>query len=220
MIDGGYEHLVILPSVSMADGGHAAASLYNQLWRASQPARIPRVPALPAAAGGAQGRPARRPAAPVPPLIRAASGRRLDLRRTGVGSDFNTAGDLPVLLPMNRLDARYARHFMGKGLNTRLNTTPRPSSPAPCASFCTCCGRRHVALVYPRIGDLRRLTAEAALVAAVALTSSVSGSTRRSPASRRAALIVANYISWLDIYVLNAARPMAFVSKSGSATGH
>ncbi|MBP8277987.1 MAG: 1-acyl-sn-glycerol-3-phosphate acyltransferase, partial [Propionivibrio sp.] len=27
-------------------------------------------------------------------------------------------------------------------------------------------------------------------------------------------LIVANHISWLDIFVLNAARPMAFVSKS------
>jgi putative hemolysin len=27
--------------------------------------------------------------------------------------DFNTA-DLPVLLPMSRLDTRYARHFLGK----------------------------------------------------------------------------------------------------------
>ena len=30
----------------------------------------------------------------------------------------------------------------------------------------------------------------------------------------RGSLIVANHISWLDIFVLNAARPMAFVSKS------
>ena len=27
--------------------------------------------------------------------------------------DFNTA-DLPVLLPVSRLDARYAKHFMGR----------------------------------------------------------------------------------------------------------
>ena len=30
----------------------------------------------------------------------------------------------------------------------------------------------------------------------------------------RGSLVVANHISWLDIFVLNAARPMAFVSKS------
>lgn len=44
-------------------------------------------------------------------------------------------------------------------------------------------------------------------ILAIRLDAGISGAARGS-------LIVANHISWLDIFVLNAARPMAFVSKS------
>jgi putative hemolysin len=114
MVEGGYEHLVGCASVSMADGGHAAASLYNQLGEHMSPLEyrvFPRCP-LPLAALNGDLPDAQRP--PMPPLIKG-------YLRAGAwicgapawDPDFNTA-DLPVLLPMNRLDARYARHFMGK----------------------------------------------------------------------------------------------------------
>lgn len=70
-----------------------------------------------------------------------------------------------------------------------------------------------MALVYPRIGDLRRLwlkqrwSRQLLDILGIRLDAALSGI---APGS----LIVANHISWLDIYVLNAARPMAFVSKS------
>ncbi|HEX5803062.1 MAG TPA: GNAT family N-acyltransferase [Azospira sp.] len=113
MIAGGHEHLIGCASVSMADGGHAAASLYNRLGEHMAPLEyrvFPRCP-LPLAALDGQLPEAQRP--PVPPLIKG-------YLRAGAwicgapawDPDFNTA-DLPVLLPMNRLDARYARHFLG-----------------------------------------------------------------------------------------------------------
>lgn len=114
MREGAHEHLVGCASISMADGGHAAASLYNRLNGHMCPLEyrvFPRCP-LPMAALDGNLPDAQRP--PVPPLIKG-------YLRAGAwicgepawDPDFNTA-DLPVLLPMNRLDARYARHFMGK----------------------------------------------------------------------------------------------------------
>ena len=114
MMEGGYEHLVGCASISMADGGHAAASLYNRLGEHMSPLEyrvFPRCP-LPMAALDGNLPDTQRP--PMPPLIKG-------YLRAGAwicgepawDPDFNTA-DLPVLLPMNRLDARYARHFMGK----------------------------------------------------------------------------------------------------------
>lgn len=114
MMEGGYEHLIGCASISMADGGHAAASLYNRLGDHMCPLEyrvFPRCP-LPLAALDGNLPDAQQP--PVPPLIKG-------YLRAGAwvcgepawDPDFNTA-DLPVLLPMNRLDARYARHFIGK----------------------------------------------------------------------------------------------------------
>ena len=113
MIAGGYEHLIGCASVSMADGGHAAASLYNRLGEHMSPLEyrvFPRCP-LPLTALRGDLPDAERP--PVPPLIKG-------YLRAGAwicgapawDPDFNTA-DLPVLLPMRRLDGRYARHFIG-----------------------------------------------------------------------------------------------------------
>ena len=113
MIEGGHEHLIGCASVSMADGGHAAASLYNRLGEHMSPLEyrvFPRCP-LPLASLRSDLPEVQQP--PVPPLIKG-------YLRAGAwicgaptwDPDFNTA-DLPVLLPMRQLDARYARHFIG-----------------------------------------------------------------------------------------------------------
>ena len=114
MKEHGYEYLIGCASVSMADSGHLAASLYGQLSSGPQSRMapeeyrvFPRCPLHLAAL--------RRdlPAEP-PPLIKG-------YLRAGAwvcgdpawDPDFNTA-DLPLLLPMARLSDRYARHFLGE----------------------------------------------------------------------------------------------------------
>ncbi|MCK2089209.1 GNAT family N-acetyltransferase [Thauera aromatica] len=111
MLENGYEHLIGCASVSMADGGHAAASLYNRL-RGEHLAPLeyrvfPRCPLpLDALRGDL--------ASELPALIKG-------YLRAGAwicgepawDPDFNTA-DLPILMPMNRVDGRYARHFLGR----------------------------------------------------------------------------------------------------------
>lgn len=111
MEDNGYEHLIGCASISMSDGGHTAASLYNRLRdRHLAPLEyrvFPRSPLpltrlrndLPTEA---------------PPLIKG-------YLRAGAwicgdpawDPDFNTA-DLPMLMPMSAVASRYARHFMGR----------------------------------------------------------------------------------------------------------
>ncbi len=111
MTEQGYDYLMGCASISMADGGHAAASLYNRL--ASEhlgPPEyrvFPRCP-LPLAALQ-QDRPA-----VTPPLIKG-------YLRAGAwicgepawDPDFNTA-DLPILMPMSKLSGRYAKHYLGQ----------------------------------------------------------------------------------------------------------
>lgn len=109
MLAHGYEYLLGCASVGMADGGHGAASIYNALSAASMsPAEyrvFPRCPLPLAKLDGTR-------AVQVPPLIKG-------YVRCGAwvcgepawDPDFNTA-DLLMLLPMSRLDGRYARHFV------------------------------------------------------------------------------------------------------------
>ena len=110
MLENGYEYLVGCASISMADGGHAAATLYNQLEAHLSPLEyrvFPRCP-LPLEALRNEVK------AETPPLIKG-------YLRAGAwicgepawDPDFNTA-DLPVLLPMSKVDARYAKHFLGR----------------------------------------------------------------------------------------------------------
>lgn len=106
-----YEYLMGCASISMADGGHVAASIYNKLkydslapmeWRV-----FPRHP-LHLAGLSNDSR------APLPPLIKG-------YMRAGAcvcgdpawDPDFNTA-DLLLLLPMSMLSTTYARHFLGR----------------------------------------------------------------------------------------------------------
>ncbi len=107
---GGYEYLTGCASVSMADGGHHAASLYHRLTQEYlgpiEYRVFPRCP-LPMASLR-QNEPAE-----TPPLIKG-------YLRAGAyvcgepawDPDFNTA-DLPILMHMARLEGRYARHFLG-----------------------------------------------------------------------------------------------------------
>jgi len=105
----GYQYLIGCASISMADGGHQAASIYHTLreksfspieWRV-----FPRCPLPLDALADTQ-------KADIPPLIKG-------YMRAGAyvcgdpawDPDFNTA-DVFVLLPMSRMNARYAKHFL------------------------------------------------------------------------------------------------------------
>ena len=111
MLSNGYEYLMGCASVSMADGGHGAASLYNNLkvdnmspveWRV-----FPRC-ALPLGSLAAAASPA-----PLPPLLKGYlhAGAYI-CGDPAWDPDFNTA-DMLVLLPMSKVNKRYARHFLG-----------------------------------------------------------------------------------------------------------
>jgi len=108
MLENRYDYLIGCASISMADGGHAAASLYSQLDANMSPLEyrvFPRCP-LPLAALKND------LPAELPPLIKG-------YLRAGAyvcgdpawDPDFNTA-DLLMLMPMSRLDGRYAKHFI------------------------------------------------------------------------------------------------------------
>lgn len=106
---GNYEYVMGCASIGMADGGHAAASLYNSVSRtALSPIEYRVFPrcALPLEALE-QDRESL-----VPPLIKGYL--RLGAYVCGAPAwdpDFNTA-DLLMLLPISNLNERYARHFL------------------------------------------------------------------------------------------------------------
>jgi putative hemolysin len=105
----GYRYVMGCASIGMADGGQVAAGVYQHVVRAhlSPPEYrvFPRC-ALPLQAYGDL------PNAPVPPLIKGYL--RLGSYVCGAPAwdpDFNTA-DLLMMLPLARMDTRYARHFL------------------------------------------------------------------------------------------------------------
>lgn len=105
----GYEYLVGCASISMADGGHMAASIHRELkaqalspveWRV-----FPRCP-LPLDALDT------RQQAEIPPLIRGyLKAGAYVCGDPAWDPDFNTA-DVLILLPMSRINRRYAKHFL------------------------------------------------------------------------------------------------------------
>jgi len=123
MLSCGYTHLIGCASVSMADGGHAAANLYRRIerdylspleYRAFPRVRLPLE------------RLANDDEAVLPPLLKGYL--RLGAYVCGEPAwdpDFNTA-DVLVLLPMSRVDARYARHFIGRAPTGVLAAPVRP----------------------------------------------------------------------------------------------
>jgi len=110
MLARGHAFLVGCASISMADGGHAAASCYRRIamrhlsppeYRAEPFQRLPRQCMDDD------------PAIELPPLIRG----YLKIGAYVCGepawdADFNTA-DLLMLLPLAQLNPRYARHYLG-----------------------------------------------------------------------------------------------------------
>lgn len=111
MLKNGYEYLIGCASISMADGGHNAANIFNKIkddslcpaeWRVFPNCALPYA----ALGNGAD--------EVVPPLVKGYL--RLGAYVCGDPAwdpDFNTA-DLLVLLPMSRLNKRYAKHFLGQ----------------------------------------------------------------------------------------------------------
>jgi putative hemolysin len=110
MLARGHAFLVGCASISMADGGRAAASTYRRVaarhlsppeYRAEPFQRLPRQSA------------ADDPAVEVPPLIRGyLSVGAYVCGEPAWDPDFNTA-DLLMLLPLAQLNPRYARHYLG-----------------------------------------------------------------------------------------------------------
>lgn len=105
----GYEYLIGCASISMADGGHMAASLYSQLAQKHMaPVEYHVFPRCPLPIGALQ----QDLKVACPPLIKG-------YLRAGAwicgephwDPDFNTA-DLLIMLPMSRLSQRYAEHFL------------------------------------------------------------------------------------------------------------
>lgn len=111
MLKNGYEYLIGCASISMVDGGHNAANIYSKIrdeslcppeWRVFPNCALPYT----ALGNGAD--------EVVPPLVKGYL--RLGAYVCGDPAwdpDFNTA-DLLVLLPMTRLNKRYAKHFLGQ----------------------------------------------------------------------------------------------------------
>jgi putative hemolysin len=109
MVERGHDYLIGCASISMADGGHVAASVYNRLkqdYLSPVEHRVfPRCPLPLHALNGTL-------VAPTPPLIKGYL--RLGAYICGEPAwdpDFNTA-DLLILLPLSRLTPRYRKHFL------------------------------------------------------------------------------------------------------------
>ena len=105
-----YDYLMGCASISMADGGHAAASMFARLGEHMSPLEYRVFPRCPLPLEALRND----LPAELPPLIKG-------YLRAGAyicgepawDPDFNTA-DLPILMPVTRIDDRYAKHFMGK----------------------------------------------------------------------------------------------------------
>lgn len=109
MQQGGHEYLIGCASISMADGGHVAASLYRKLHRLyAAPIEYSVFPRCPLPLGSLN----QYLDATIPPLLKGYL--RLGAYICGEPAwdpEFNTA-DLLILLPMSRMSSRYAKHFL------------------------------------------------------------------------------------------------------------
>ncbi|MEC5385617.1 GNAT family N-acyltransferase [Uliginosibacterium sp. H3] len=111
MSENGFEYLMGCASIGMADGGHNAANIYNSLRETHMAGPeyhvFPRNP-LPVEQLATE------TPAELPALLKGYI--RAGTRVCGAPAwdpDFNTA-DLLLLMPMSRLDPRYARHFLDR----------------------------------------------------------------------------------------------------------
>jgi putative hemolysin len=104
-----HEYLIGCASISMADGGHVAASIYRKLHRVyGAPVEYSVFPRCPLPLHALN----QNLDAPLPPLLKGYL--RLGAYICGEPAwdpEFNTA-DLLILLPMSRMSSRYAKHFL------------------------------------------------------------------------------------------------------------
>jgi putative hemolysin len=109
MLQHQYEYLIGCASISMADGGHSAASIYRKLHKLyAAPVEYTVFPRCPLPMHALN----QNLDAQVPPLLKGYL--RLGAYICGEPAwdpEFNTA-DLLILLPMSRLSSRYAKHFL------------------------------------------------------------------------------------------------------------
>ncbi|MCM2327656.1 MAG: GNAT family N-acetyltransferase [Lysobacter sp.] len=109
VIEGGYSYFVGAASIGLGDGGYRAASVFDRL-RADRlsPESLRVYPRNPFAFGRVpHGEPAE-----VPPLLKGYLGMGAWIcGEPALDPDFNCA-DFPILLSLDRLDARFARHFL------------------------------------------------------------------------------------------------------------
>ena len=109
MLQHGHEYLIGCASITMADGGHIAASLYNKLHRThGAPTEYHVFPRCPLPLHALNQNLDVQP----PPLLKGYL--RLGAYICGEPAwdpEFNTA-DLLILLPLSRMNGRYARHFL------------------------------------------------------------------------------------------------------------
>lgn len=109
MMQHGYDYLIGCASISMADGGHVAASLYRSLSEHLSPIELRVFPRCPLPLEALRND----LCAEAPPLIKG-------YLRAGAyicgepawDPDFNTA-DLPMLMRIADLPSRYRKHFLG-----------------------------------------------------------------------------------------------------------
>jgi putative hemolysin len=105
----GHDYLIGCASISMADGGHVAASIYRKLHRLyAAPVEYSVFPRCPLPLNALN----QYLDAPIPPLLKGYL--RLGAYICGEPAwdpEFNTA-DLFILLPMSRISSRYAKHFL------------------------------------------------------------------------------------------------------------
>ncbi|PWB67099.1 MAG: GNAT family N-acetyltransferase [Betaproteobacteria bacterium] len=109
VIEGGYGHFVGVASIPLDDGGQLAASVFHRV-RSDRfsPESLRVFPRNPLALDRFE---AREPAG-IPPLLKGYLGMGAWVcGEPAVDPDFNCA-DLPILLSLERLDARFARHFL------------------------------------------------------------------------------------------------------------
>lgn len=111
IVKNGHEYMIGCASMSMSDGGHYAASVFNKVYRlhaAPEELRVTPHNRLPLESLNQD------MDVIIPPLIKGYL--RLGAYIAGEPAwdkDFNCA-DLFILLPVSRMNARYSRHFMRK----------------------------------------------------------------------------------------------------------
>ncbi len=108
MTQNGYGYLIGCASISMADGGHVAASIYRRLQAHLSPVEFRVFPRCPLPLDALRDDLKAEPPTLLKGYLRAGA---YVCGEPAWDPDFNTA-DLPILMPMSRLSQRYSRHFL------------------------------------------------------------------------------------------------------------